>query len=179
MSFVALMLAFFTASATAQTFQLGAGAAPASVQESCQLGEAMVATATFNAVTINGQTHPVRGRKNRDRFTSMLLQCGHHDAAIHFDKWRFNRRMTNTTAGLGALVYAPVLLATPVAAINAGLKKQKMLAALNLTAQAPVALTAPSQAGHLLQVPPASTNPFAPAPTSGNPFVLVQDGEDD
>lgn len=174
MSLAALMMSLIlTTSATAQRFPAMAAAAAVPAQVSCPEGGTTVATATFNAVTINGQQHPVRGRNNRTRFATMLLQCGHHDAAVLFDQWRLNRRLTNATAGVGVLAFAPALLAAPVTAINAGMKRRQMLATLNQPNQS-------QQPGlAVMERAPAAANPFVPEQEATNPFLLAPAVDED
>ena len=88
-------------------------------------------SATMRTVTINGMVYNIRGNQNRTMFSNMLRQCGQLEAAKQFDQWRFNRRLTNASLGIGLFVFSPTLLASPVTAINAGMKKRNMLNALN------------------------------------------------
>ena len=55
-------------------------------------------SSTVKTLSINGETFDVRGLEQRTRLIDTMNQCGHEDAALAFDSWRLNRRVTNISA---------------------------------------------------------------------------------
>jgi hypothetical protein len=67
------------------------------VNPDCPWGQITHAHSTMTSLTINTQTHDVRGRDQRVALVNQLHLCGAHEAAASFDAWRQSRRVVNIT----------------------------------------------------------------------------------
>lgn len=103
------------------------GTAQAQEASQCSIAPGPV-VASMTTVSIGSQTFSVQGGAARAMFENNLRSCGMTLAAQDFRHWRAARRGVNISAIVGATVFWPVLIATPIDAALAGSDKSKMVA---------------------------------------------------
>lgn len=96
-------------------------------ESSCSIEPGSV-VASMTTVSIGSQTFSVQGGAARAMFENNLRACGMTLAAQDFRHWRTARRGVNISAAIGATLFWPLLIATPIDAALAGSSKSKMVA---------------------------------------------------
>jgi hypothetical protein len=90
----------------------------------CPWGSIRSVSSTIKTLSINGKTFDVRGLEQRTMLIDTMNRCGHEDAALAFDSWRLNRRVTNISAATVVGFY-PFCVGI-VSALKAGKRRELM-----------------------------------------------------
>lgn len=93
-------------------------------------GEVDVVSARMTALTIEGETLQVTGRERWSSLAADFRECDWNRAATALERWRANRRATNVTATIGAVVVWPVLIGTVFTATAAGRWRSDLVEAI-------------------------------------------------
>lgn len=104
--------------------------AAAALGAECRWTKIESVTSSMTEVTINGESIPVVGRESWEPLVRDLQVCGLTEAAFALQRWRSNRRATNTTAALGVPTFMWTWVATPFTAMAANQWRIKMETAL-------------------------------------------------
>jgi len=103
---------------------------PALAHEACPWTGPLVVDAKISSVSVQGVHYDVLGPQDRRYFADLLAACGATEAAIHFDRWRNARVVTNATAVGGVVVDNRVFAGSLAGGIAAGIHKRKFRRAL-------------------------------------------------